>query len=81
MPTSDHGRLTRAARIHGTHKVAVSEFGLPDIGPDELLHLPADRLFPLGDTPWDASAKLLALPALEDIPPTVHAGALGDVQQ
>lgn len=37
MPTSDHGRLTRAARIHGTHKVAVSEFGLPDIGPDELL--------------------------------------------
>lgn len=37
MQTSDHGRLTRAARIHGTHKVAVSEFGLPDIGPDELL--------------------------------------------
>jgi threonine dehydrogenase-like Zn-dependent dehydrogenase len=31
------GRLTRAARIHGTDKVAVSEFGLPDIGPDELL--------------------------------------------
>jgi threonine dehydrogenase-like Zn-dependent dehydrogenase len=30
-------RLTRAARIHGTHKVAVSEFALPDIGPDELL--------------------------------------------
>ena len=46
MPSSDHSdpqgqpaqqRLTRAARIHGTHKVAVSEFGLPDIGPDELL--------------------------------------------
>lgn len=41
MPTSDtsqaQGRLTRAARIHGTHKVAVSEFGLPDIAPDELL--------------------------------------------
>jgi hypothetical protein len=31
------GRLTRAARIHGTHKIAVSEFPLPDIGPDELL--------------------------------------------
>lgn len=42
MPSSDHDepmqrRLTRAARIHGTDKVAVSEFGLPDIGPDELL--------------------------------------------
>lgn len=34
-PTSE--RLTRAARIHGTNKVAVSEFQLPDIGPDELL--------------------------------------------
>lgn len=31
------GRLTRAARIHGTDKIAVSEFPLPDIGPDELL--------------------------------------------
>lgn len=29
--------LTRAARIHGTNKVAVSEFMLPRIGPDELL--------------------------------------------
>mgnify|MGYP006199703137 CR=1 FL=1 len=42
MPSSDHSRstqrrLTRAARIHGTDKLAVSEFGLPDIGPDELL--------------------------------------------
>jgi threonine dehydrogenase-like Zn-dependent dehydrogenase len=42
MPSSDHsrptpGRLTRAARIHGTHKVGVSEFELPEIGPDELL--------------------------------------------
>lgn len=42
MPSSDTSRpaparLTRAARIHGTHKVAVSEFELPGIGPDELL--------------------------------------------
>ena len=42
MPSSDTSRpaparLTRAARIHGTHKVAVGEFELPDIGPDELL--------------------------------------------
>lgn len=42
MPSSDHsrptpGRLTRAARIHGTHKVGVSEFELPEIGTDELL--------------------------------------------
>lgn len=31
------GRLTRAARMHGANKVAVSEFELPEIGPDELL--------------------------------------------
>ncbi|MFP5252801.1 MAG: alcohol dehydrogenase catalytic domain-containing protein [Actinomycetes bacterium] len=31
------GRLTRAARIHDAGKVAVSEFELPQIGPDELL--------------------------------------------
>lgn len=31
------GRLTRAARIHGRDKVAVSEFELPEIGDDELL--------------------------------------------
>ena len=42
MPSSDHPvrespRLIRAARIHGTDKVAVSELELPDIGPDELL--------------------------------------------
>lgn len=41
MPSSDprptQGRLTRAARIHGTDKVAVSELELPAIGPDELL--------------------------------------------
>lgn len=42
MPSSDTSRpaparLTRAARIHGTHKVAVGEFELPEIGPDELL--------------------------------------------
>jgi threonine dehydrogenase-like Zn-dependent dehydrogenase len=30
-------RLIRAARIHGTNKVAVSEFPLPEIGADELL--------------------------------------------
>ena len=30
-------RLARAARMHGTNKVAVSEFQLPEIGPDELL--------------------------------------------
>ncbi len=30
-------RLTRAARMHGAGKVAVSEFVLPEIGPDELL--------------------------------------------
>lgn len=42
MPSSDTsrptpGRLIRAARIHGAHKVAVSEIELPEIGPDELL--------------------------------------------
>jgi threonine dehydrogenase-like Zn-dependent dehydrogenase len=31
------GRVTRAARIHGRGKVAVSEFELPEIKPDELL--------------------------------------------
>jgi L-sorbose 1-phosphate reductase len=35
--TRTSGRLTRAARIHGTDKIAVSEFPLPDIGPEELL--------------------------------------------
>jgi L-sorbose 1-phosphate reductase len=35
--TPTPARLTRAARIHGTNKVAVTEFELPDIGPDELL--------------------------------------------
>ena len=31
------GRPTRAARIHGTDKVGVSEFQLPETGPEELL--------------------------------------------
>ncbi|MBL0747119.1 alcohol dehydrogenase catalytic domain-containing protein [Nocardioides baculatus] len=37
MSSTDRTRLARAARIHGSHKVGVSEVELPDIGPDELL--------------------------------------------
>jgi threonine dehydrogenase-like Zn-dependent dehydrogenase len=40
MPSDDRrgsGRITRAARIHGRGKVAVSEFELPELEPGELL--------------------------------------------